>query len=152
DNNHITIEGSTDLAFSDDVAKRFEGYHWHVQDLGDNANDLQTISNAFAKAKEVTDKPSLILLRSHIGFGAPHKQDTSEAHGSPLGEDEIRLTKKFYGWPEDAKFLVPDDVKQYMNKAIERGDQWEREWNTMLADYKTEYPELAAQFENYLKQ
>lgn len=151
DNNHITIEGSTALAFSDDVAKRFEGYHWHVQDLGDQANNLEAISNAFAKAKEVTDRPSLIILRSHIGFGSPHKQDTPDAHGSPLGEDEIRLTKKFYGWPEDAQFLVPDDVKEFMNKAIGRGEQWEKEWNTMLDDYKTNYPELGEQYERYLR-
>ena len=95
DDNHITIEGNTSITYSDDVAKRFEAYHWHVQDLGDKANDLPAISEAFKKAKEVTDKPSMIILRTHIGYGAPHKQDTADAHGSPLGEEEIKLTKNF---------------------------------------------------------
>ena len=151
DNNHITIEGDTNLTYSDDVAMRFEAYHWHVQDLGDTANDIDTISAAFQKAKEVTDKPSMIILRTHIGYGSPDKQDTSGVHGSPLGDKEVTLTKKFYGWP-DEKFLVPDDVKEHMHQVITRGEQQEKEWHNMLDTYSNKYPELAKQFDQYLKQ
>ncbi|RBL88934.1 transketolase [Chitinophaga flava] len=152
DNNHITIEGNTSLTYSDDVAKRFEAYHWHVQDLGDNANDLKAISAAFEAARAVTDKPSMILLRSHIGYGSPHKQDTPEAHGSPLGADEIRLTKAFYGWPEDQDFLVPEDVKAYMGKAVNKGKDTEQAWNALLQEYKTKYPDLYQQLEQFITQ
>jgi transketolase len=152
DDNHISIEGDTSLTYSDDVAKRFEAYHWHVIDLGDKANDLLAIGEAFAKAKEVTDKPSLIILRTHIGYGSPHKQDTAKAHGSPLGEEEIRLTKKFYGWPEKEKFLVPDEVKTRMLKAIPKGKKAESDWDKTISIYKKKYPDLHAQFEQNLKQ
>ncbi|MEO7264424.1 MAG: transketolase [Ferruginibacter sp.] len=152
DDNHITIEGNTDLTYSDDVSKRFEAYHWHVQNLGDESNDVSAISKAYENAKTVTDKPSLIILRTHIGYGSPHKQDTSAAHGSPLGEEEIRLTKKFYGWPEDEKFLVPEDVKTHMHIAIEKGVQLESEWNKLLTQYEKKYPELLKHFQQYLKQ
>jgi transketolase len=152
DDNHITIEGNTSLAYSDDVAKRFESYHWHVQNLGDKGNDIKGISEAFSKAKEVTDRPSMIILRTHIGYGSPHKQDTSDAHGSPLGEEEIRLTKKFYGWPEDQKFLVPDDVKSYMSEKIEKGKSLEEKWKKNFDDYKKANPALAKQFNETLKQ
>lgn len=152
DNNHITIEGHTELTYEDDVAKRFEAYHWHVQDLGDKGNDLQAISEAFKKAREVTDKPSMILLRTHIGFGSPNKQDTPAAHGSPLGVDEIKLTKKFYGWPEDAQFLVPDDVKTHMGAMIEKGAALEKEWNALADKYKSAHADLYQQFNQYLKQ
>ena len=151
DNNHITIEGDTNLTYSDDVAMRFEAYHWHVQDLGDVANDIDKISSAFQNAKEVTDKPSLIMLRTHIGFGSPNKQDTPGVHGSPLGDAEVSLTKKNYGWP-DEKFYVPDDVKQYMNGAIEKGAEQEKEWNNTLDEYKKKYTDLGKLFEQYLKQ
>jgi transketolase len=151
DNNHITIEGDTSLAYSDDVAKRFEAYHWHVQDLGDTANDIQVISAAFQKAKEVTDKPSMIILRTHIGFGSPNKQDTSEVHGSPLGDKEVTLTKQSYGWP-DEKFFVPDDVKEYMHKAIDIGAKLETDWKNKLSKYKAQYPDLANQFDQFIKQ
>jgi transketolase len=152
DNNHITIEGNTSLTYGDDVAKRFEAYHWHVQDLEGDGNDTQAISEAFKKAREVTDRPSMIILKTHIGYGAPNKQDTSAAHGSPLGEEEVRLAKKFYGWAEDAKFLVPDDVKDHMGQAVERGGRWEEEWDHKFDDYKKKYPELAGQLDGYLKQ
>ncbi|CAL1519722.1 transketolase [Chitinophaga sp. MM2321] len=152
DNNHITIEGNTSLSYSDDVAKRFESYHWHVQDLGDEGNNLAAISVAFERARTVTDQPSMIILRTHIGYGSPHKQDTPEAHGSPLGEEEIRLTKEFYGWPPDEKFLVPADVEAHMHKAVERGQQWEQEWLTLMAEYKKNYPDLASQLDQYLAQ
>lgn len=152
DDNHITIEGNTSLAYSDDVAKRFEAYHWHVQDLGDEGNNLQAIDQAFAKAKEVTDKPSIILLRTHIGYGAPNKQDTPEAHGSPLGEEEVKLAKKFYGWPEDEQFLVPDDVKAHMREAIEKGRRQEEEWNSLQEKYKAQHADLYQRLEQYLRQ
>lgn len=152
DDNHITIEGHTEITYGDDVAKRFEAYHWHVQDLGDKGNDLQAISDAFKKARAVTDKPSMILLRTHIGFGSPNKQDTPAAHGSPLGVDEIKLTKKFYGWPEDAQFLVPDDVKAHMDVMIEKGAQLEKDWNTLVNKYKASHADLYQQFQAYLEQ
>jgi transketolase len=151
DNNHITIEGDTNLTYSDDVAKRFEAYHWHVQDLGDTANDIDAISGAFQKAKEVTDKPSLIILRTHIGYGSPNKQDTAGVHGSPLGDREVTLTKAFYGWP-DKKFFVPDEVYAYMNEAAGQGAKTEKEWNSNLSEYRSKYPELADQFDRQLQQ
>ena len=152
DNNHITIEGDTDLAYSDDVAKRFESYHWHVEDLGEKANDVQAIAGAYKRAREVTDKPSMIILRTHIGYGSPNKHDTASAHGSALGEEEVKLTKRFYGWPEDEKFLVPEDVKEHMLKAVEAGKKLEDDWNKILEEYKNKYPDLCLQFNQYLKQ
>lgn len=149
DNNHITIEGDTALTYSDDVAKRFEAYHWHVIDLGDKGNDIATISAAYDEAKKTTDRPTMIILRTHIGYGSPHKQDKSSAHGSPLGEDEVRLTKQFYGWPEDAKFLVPDDVAAHMSQAIDKGRIAQQEWEKLLADYKEKYPEEAKLYSQY---
>lgn len=151
DNNHITIEGDTNLTYSDDVAMRFEAYHWHVQDLGETANDINVLSDAFRKAKEATDKPSMIILRTHIGYGSPNKQDTAEAHGSPLGDKEVTLTKEFYGWP-DKPFFVPDDVYEYMHYAVEHGAQQEKDWNNGLNEYKNKYPDLANLFVQYLKQ
>lgn len=150
DNNHITIEGDTNLTYSDDVAMRFEAYHWHVQVLEDG-NDINAISAAFQKAKEVTDKPSMIILRTHIGFGSPNKQDTPGVHGSPLGDKEVSLTKKFYGWP-DEKFYVPDDVKEYMHHAVKQGAAQEKDWNNVLDVYKSSFPDLAKEFDQYLKQ
>jgi transketolase len=150
DNNHITIDGTTAISCTDDIAKRFESYHWHVQDLGDKGNDLEAISKAFENAKAATDKPSLIMLRTHIGYGSPNKQDSPEAHGSPFGEEEVKLTKRFYQWPEDEKFLVPEDVKTYMNKAVESGSALENEWNKLQEKYKTSYPKLHQQLEQQL--
>jgi transketolase len=152
DDNHITIEGNTSLTYSDDVASRFESYHWHVQDLGDKGNDIQLISESISRARMVTDKPSLIILRTHIGYGSPHKQDSPEAHGSPLGAEEVKLVKKFYGWPEDESFLVPPEVKIHMNTAIEKGKKLEEEWNKTIKDYKGAQPLLAKQFEEFLAQ
>jgi len=151
DNNHITIEGDTNLTYADDVAKRFESYNFHVQDLGDNANDLKVISDAFQKAKDVKDKPSMIILRTHIGYGSPNKHDTSGVHGSPLGEKELKLTKEFYNWPLDP-FYEPQDVLDAMRQHIEKGKQQEAEWEQKLKEYKDKYPDLAAQFDQYLKQ
>ncbi len=152
DNNHITIEGNTSLSYSDDVAKRFESYHWDVQELTDSGNNIDEISSAYEHAKAVKDKPSIIILKTHIGYGSPNKQDTPEAHGSPLGEEEIKLTKKFYGWPEEAKFLIPDDVKTHMNTLIAKGNELEEEWNTLCDSYQSKYPELYQQLENSLEQ
>ncbi len=143
DDNHITIEGDTVLSYSDDAASRFEGYHWHVQNLGDSANDLEALSGALANARKERGQPSLIILRSHIGYGAPNRQDTKEAHGEPLGEEEIRLAKRSYGWPEDEKFLVPEKVLEHMRTAVDRGNELEEEWNGKYAEWRKAYPELA---------
>ncbi|HEV2113482.1 MAG TPA: transketolase, partial [Terriglobales bacterium] len=150
DNNHITIEGSTDLAFSEDVATRFMGYHWNVQRVSD-ANDLELIDHAIATALKETERPSLIVLDSHIGWGSPHRQDTKEAHGEALGADEVKLTKKFYGWPEDASFLVPEEVSAHMREAIDRGAQMESEWNRRFQSYKAGHADLAKQWETMQK-
>src|SRR6478609_4174074 len=117
DNNHITIEGNTALTFSDDVATRFIGHGWNVTRVGD-ANDQEMLSRAFHTFLKTHDRPTLIIVDSHIAYGAPNKQDTSAAHGEPLGEDEVRLTKRNYGWPEDAKFLVPDGVYEHFNGGV----------------------------------
>ena len=123
DNNHITIDGHTELAYSDDVAARFMGYGWNVTRVGD-ANDLELLSRAFETFREEEERPTLIIVDSHIGWGAPHKQDTPEVHGEPLGEDEVRATKRSYGWPEDGEFLVPDEVLEHFAAGIgERGDR-----------------------------
>jgi len=143
DDNRITIEGSTSLSCSDDAAQRFEGYGWDVRDLGDSANDPEAITGALAAARDETGRPSLIVLRSHIGYGAPHRQDTSAAHGEPLGEEEIRLTKAFYGWPEDEEFLVPDEVLEKMGRAGALGMDLEDEWNGRFERYRRDHPELA---------
>src|SRR5690242_11213652 len=128
DNNRITIEGNTSLAFSDDVATRFLSYHWNVLRVGD-ANDLELLDTAIRTAQKEPERPSLIIVDSHIAWGAPNKHDTSAAHGEPLGEDEIRLTKQAYGWPPDEHFLVPPEVREYMHKAVDRGQRWEAEWH-----------------------
>ncbi len=146
DNNHITIEGHTSLAFSDDVATRFEGWHWNVQRVSD-VNDLGMLDVAIKAAQREPDRPSLIIVDSHIGFGSPHRQDSKEAHGEALGEDEVRLTKIVYGWPPDEHFLVPDAAKNYMSKAVERGAKWEQAWNQKYAAWAKQSPELAQMWE-----
>src|SRR6202043_3718671 len=145
DNNHITIEGNTSLAFSEDVAGRFLVYGWDVRRVS-NANDLDLLREAFDRFKKTTDQPTLIVVDSHIGYGAPTKQDTSAAHGEPLGEEEIRATKKRYGWPEDAKFLVPPEVLQdFKAKLGHRGSKLRGDWMSLFAAYQKEHPELAAE-------
>ncbi len=144
DNNKITIEGNTNLAFSEDVATRFIAYGWNVQRVGD-ANDFQILARAIEIANKEKGRPSLIIVDSHIAYGAPTKQDTHGAHGSPLGEDEIKATKKFYGWDPEKKFFVPDEVKQYSQEIIKRGRKQNEEWNQLFAEYEKEYPELAAE-------
>ncbi|MGB2680889.1 MAG: transketolase, partial [Candidatus Competibacter sp.] len=143
DNNKITIEGHTDWAFSEDVATRFLGYNWNVLRVGD-ANDLEMLERAFRTFKNTRDRPTLIIVDSHIAYGAPNKQDTHEAHGSPLGEEEIRLTKRHYGWPEDAKFLVPDAVLDHFRQGIgRRGRSLRDAWFVKLEEYRRQYPDLA---------
>jgi transketolase len=143
DNNRITIEGNTALAFSDDVATRFLGYNWNVLRVGD-ANNLAMLERAFDTFKQTDDRPTLIIIDSHIAYGSPNKQDTSAAHGEPLGEDEIRLTKHNYGWPEEAKFLVPDEVREDFRQGIGHRSKALREaWFAKFEAYKVQYPKLA---------
>jgi transketolase len=143
DNNHITIEGNTALAYSDDVATRFIGYGWNVTRVGD-ANDLEMLERAFKMFKNTNDRPTLIIVDSHIAYGAPNKQDTSAAHGEPLGKEEIKLAKRHYGWPEDAQFLVPDDVRAHFREGIgARGQALHEAWWSKFEAYRREYPELA---------
>ena len=145
DNNHITIEGNTNITFTEDVAARFLGYGWNVLRVGD-ANDIDRIEHALQIFRNTRGRPTLFILDSHIGYGAPHKQDTAEAHGEPLGEDEIRLAKRSYGWPEDAKFLVPDGVYEHFALGIgERGAAARREWTELFDAYRAAFPQLAAE-------
>ena len=147
DNNHITIEGSTRIAFTEDVAARFLGYGWNVLRVGD-ANDVERIEHALEVFRQTKGRPTLLILDSHIGYGSPHRHDTAAAHGEPLGEDEIRLTKRSYGWPEDAKFLVPDGVREHFAAGIgQRGAEARRQWTELLATYRRKYPELAAEID-----
>jgi len=147
DNNHITIEGNTKLAFTEDVAARFLAYHWNVLRVGD-ANDLERIEDALEVFRKTEGRPTLIILDSHIGYGSPHKHDTAAAHGEPLGEDEVKLTKRAYGWPEDAKFLVPDGVMGAFDAGIgARGAAARKGWETLFADYRKKYPELATEID-----
>jgi transketolase len=143
DSNHITIEGNTALAYSDDVATRYLGYGWNVTRVGD-ANNLEMLERAFRTFKNENERPTLIIVDSHIGYGAPNKQDTSAAHGEPLGEQEVRLTKRNYGWPEDAKFYVPDSVREHFQSGIAaRGQVLRDAWMEKFEAYKKQYPELA---------
>jgi len=145
DNNHITIEGNTALAYSDDVATRFIGYGWNVTRVGD-ANDLEMLERALRTFKSTTDRPTLIIVDSHIAYGAPNKQDTSAAHGEPLGEAEIKLTKERYDWPPDANFLVPDGVHEHFREGIgARGAALHQAWWAEFEGYRRQYPELAEQ-------
>jgi transketolase len=147
DNNHITIEGNTRITFTEDVAARFLAYGWNVLRVGD-ANDLDRIEHALEVFRKTEGRPTFIVLDSHIGYGSPHKQDTSAAHGEPLGEDEIRLVKRAYGWPEDAKFLVPEGVYEHFAARVgARGAKARREWTELFDTYRTKYPELAAEIE-----
>jgi transketolase len=145
DNNHITIDGRTELAYEDDVAARFMGYGWNVTRVGD-ANDTELLERAFEEFRGEEGRPTLIVVDSHIGYGSPHKQDTAAAHGEPLGEEEVRETKRAYGWPEDAEFLVPDGVREHFAEGIgRRGAELRGEWERLLAGYAEESPELAAE-------
>jgi transketolase len=133
DNNHISIDGPTELTYSDDVAARFMGYRWNVTRVGD-ANDLELLNRALEEFKKETDRPTLIIVDSHIGYGSPHKQDTAEAHGEPLGEEEVRETKRAYGWPEDAQFLIPEGVYEHFANGVgERGARLRAEWELRVS-------------------
>jgi transketolase len=143
DSNRITIEGHTDLAFSENVAARFLAYGWNVERVGD-ANDTGRLAEALARFAATNTVPTLIIVDSHIGYGAPHKQDTSAAHGEPLGAEEIRLAKRFYGWPEDSRFVIPDGVAAHFRGGIgERGSQHRQAWQTMMTAYAAAHPALA---------
>jgi len=147
DNNHITIEGNTRIAFTEDIAARFLGYGWNVLRVGD-ANDIDRIEHALDVFHKTKDRPTFIILDSHIGYGSPHKQDTAAAHGEPLGEEEVRLTKRDYGWPEDAKFLVPDAVRAHFAAGIgARGAQARSRWTELFAAYRSKYPQLATEID-----
>ena len=147
DNNHITIEGKTQITFTEDVAARFQAYRWNVLRVGD-ANDLERIEDALAVFRQTKGRPTLIILDSHIGYGSPHKVDTAAAHGEPLGDEEVRLTKRAYGWPEDAKFLVPDGVMAHFDAGIgARGAAARQRWEALLADYRQKFPELATEID-----
>ena len=150
DNNRITLDGPAEWSVSEDVAKRFEAYGWSVSQVTD-ANDLDSLSKLCSRFLETTDRPTLIIVNSHIGYGSPHKQDSNAAHGEPLGEDEVRLAKKFYGWPEDAKFLVPDGVRENFREGIgKRGHQLREEWMKLFTEYAKQHPDLADQINRML--
>jgi transketolase len=145
DNNHISLDGKTDVTFTEDVAARFRAYRWNVLRVHD-ANNLESIAEALALFRNTKEQPTLIILDSHIGYGSPHRIDTSAAHGEPLGEDEVRLAKRAYHWPENAKFLVPDGVMEHFAEGIgQRGGKTRREWNGMFARYRARFPDLAAE-------
>jgi transketolase len=147
DNNHITIEGNTKITFTEDVGARFLAYGWDVLRIRD-ANDIDGIEGALRSFCAMKGKPTLIILDSHIGYGSPNKQDTSAAHGEPLGDDEVRLCKRAYGWPEDAKFMVPEGVYERFAAGIgERGEKARAEWNDRFSAYRAQYPELAGEID-----
>jgi transketolase len=149
DDNRITIDGSTDLAFSDDTARRFEGYGWHVTKVADG-NDLAALDRALEEAKRTTDRPSLVIVRTHIGFGSPHKQDTADAHGAPLGVDEIKLTKQSLGWPSLEPFYVPDEALTEWRRAQARGTNFDADWRRRWDAYRAAFPDLAHELERRL--
>lgn len=146
DDNHITIEGNTNLAFDEDVAQRFEAYGWHVQVLADG-NDLEALSGAIKNAQKEINRPSLIKVRTHIGYGSPNKADTASAHGSPLGEEEVKLVKENFGFDPDKYFEVPTEVLNYYRTAGNKGIKKEQDWNELYKSYRKEYPELADEYE-----
>jgi len=144
DNNHVTLSASTELTFREDVARRFEAYDWHVQSVEDG-NDLVAIDLCIQQARLELNRPSLILVRTHLGYGSPHKQDTFEAHGSPLGEEEVRLTKQNLGWPVDPPFYIPEKALTHFRREINKGQLVEADWNLKLTSYARQYPNLAAE-------
>ena len=149
DDNHISIDGSTDVAFTEDVSKRFEAYGWHVLHVEDGNTDLEAIAKAIEEAKSVTDKPSMIKVTTTIGYGAPNKADTAGIHGSALGADEIKLTRENLGWNYEP-FEIPEEALNHMRKAVERGADYEAEWNKTLANYKSKYAKEGAEFERFI--
>ncbi len=149
DDNHISIDGSTDISFTEDVGKRFEAYGWHVQVVSDGDTNLEAIDKAIAAAKSVTDKPSLIKVRTTIGYGSPNKANTAGVHGAALGGDEVTATRNNLGW-EHEPFNIPEDALKHFRKAVERGAEYESQWNKVFADYKAKYPQEAAEFERQI--
>jgi transketolase len=147
DDNRITIEGSTDLAFGEDVAGRFRAYGWKVLRVEEGNTDLPALSRAIEEAFAERERPTLVIVRTHIAFGSPHKQDTAEAHGSPLGEAEVALTKEALGWPKEPPFFVPEDVLAHFRESIPRGEGFEREWRVRMAEYTRAFPDLAVEWE-----
>ncbi len=150
DDNHISIEGSTDLTFTEDVPHRFESQGWHVQSVDDGNNDLESISAAILAAQAEKERPSLIALRTHIAYGSPNKQDTAEAHGAPLGEDEILLTKKKLGWEWEEPFHVPEESLERFRESVSRGSDQEAEWDKLFEAYSKEYPDLAKEYNMFM--
>jgi transketolase len=149
DCNLITLSASTQVTFTEDHAKRFEALGWHTQIVSDG-NDVTALDRALQSAKDETERPSLIIVRTHIGYGSPHKQDTYEAHGSPLGEEEVRLTKRALGWPSDEPFYIPPEAQQHFQKAIPKGKEAESAWNALCDRYKQRFPEVAQEFDLFL--
>ena len=149
DDNGITIDGSTELSFSEDIAKRFDAYGWHVQKVND-VNNPEALEAALLAAKNEIDKPSIIITKTHIGFGSPHKQDTSDAHGSPLGEEEIKLTKKNLNWPEDETFYIPNEVAKMFDALSGQFRKYEEDWNSLFNEYEKRYPEDTAKFKKIM--
>lgn len=150
DDNHVTIEGPTDLSFHEDVKRRFEAYGWHVISVQDDGNDIEAISKAISAAQKETSLPSLIIVRTHIGYGSPNRQDTAKAHGEALGLDEVRLTKENLGWPLEPDFYIPEGVLGHFRKAVEKGSILEADWQARFAAYRAEYPELANELEQVM--
>lgn len=146
DDNQITIDGGTEVSFTEDVGKRFEAYGWHVQKVADGT-DLEAIAAAIAEAKQVNDRPSLILVRTAIGYGSPNKQGSAEAHGAPLGKDEVRLTKEKLGWPPERDFYVPEDVRDHFAQVKEKLEAARQEWDKLFAAYRAQYPQEAARWD-----
>ena len=150
DNNHVTLSAATDLTFTEDVEKRFVAYGWHTQSIEDG-NDLEAVERAIENAQREKDRPSLILVHTHLGYGSPHKQDTYEAHGSPLGVEEVKLTKENLGWPLEPTFYVPDAALTHFREAVEKGNQAELEWEGRLSAYAQDYPELAQELRQVMQ-
>ncbi len=151
DSNHISIDGRTEITFTEDVGKRYEAYGWHVQKVADGNHDLAAIRAAIAEAKAVTDKPSLIIVETTIGYGSPNKAGTEAVHGAPLGPEEVKLTKQNLGWPLEPDFYIPEEVLQHFRQAVAKGAAAEAEWQARFAAYKQAYPEEAAEFERIMR-
>ena len=150
DDNHISIDGSTDLTFTENRAARFEAYGWHVQQVEDGT-DLQAIEQALTAARNEADRPSLIAVRTHIGYGSPNKQDTASAHGEPLGPDEVKQTKEHLGWPQEPECFIPREALELFREALDRGKAWEAAWDDRFESYKRAYPELAQEWEQWMQ-
>ena len=146
DDNHISIDGDTAMSFDEDVAKRYEAYGWFVQTVGGDGNDMNAFRAAVGAARKEKERPSLIKLRTHIGYGSPHRQDTPEAHGQPLGDDEVALTKRRYGWDPEKKFFIPPEVAEYMHSRAAKGEALEEKWNALFERYASRYPAEAEEF------